>query len=79
MSTHRKSIPVKAYRSYQRAIAANDGEPIVRFGDLYIVGADQFTEVALLEKGTQVAHVSMRHLRRLGNANWAQPGEGGAA
>jgi hypothetical protein len=61
---------------------AQPGEPIVRVGDLYVVGMTSTTdEIAVLrhepsrfaERGcwTYAGHVNVGHLERLGNANWA--------
>lgn len=63
---------LKTYKRYGAAIKAAQGQPIVRVGNLYIVGVDSITEVALIcPKGGVAGNVTLRHLDRLGNANHA--------
>lgn len=79
---------MKAYRTFAAAIKANTNptDPILRVGDLYIVGAGNSTctEFAVIDPTQSkvrpdhldypiTGHVSISHLRRLGNANWATP------
>ena len=70
---------MKAYKRYSSAIKAADGNIILQVGDLYIVGADQHTPIDLIagdnaataNKRTITGTIILKHLDRLGNANWA--------
>jgi hypothetical protein len=69
---------MKAYRTYREARKAAAQHPIVRVGDIYIVGAKLenlgLDEISLIDGGGNlVANVILKHFNRLGNANWAEP------
>ena len=73
---------MKAFRTYSAAKKAANGQAIVKVGStgrnsLYIVGDFRsYSEIEIIEPdGAIRAHVTMDHLRRLGNANWAEKGE----
>lgn len=70
---------MKAYRRYSTAVKeAGPTGFIVRIGTasnaLYVPVSDS-EEIALISmtKKNQVGHVTVPHLQRLGNANWATP------
>jgi hypothetical protein len=69
---------LRTFKKLSTAAKAANGKPVVRFGDLYIVGDfASHTQIELMVPttiGTShhiVAHVGLGHLERLGNANWA--------
>ena len=73
---------MKAFKRLSAALKASNGNPILRVGDLYIVGdINELTSIDLMEtnpeKGsaTYSACVTCGHLDRLGNANWATAGK----
>lgn len=73
---------MKTFKRFSAALKASNGNPIIRVGDLYIVGdINELTSIDLMEtnpeKGSASysAHVTCGHLDRLGNANCATPRE----
>ncbi len=75
-----------AYRKFSTAVKKANGQPIIRVGGgspLYIVAEKELgslTEIAVLAPYSEkmhssaiVGHVTVAHLNRLGNANWATP------
>jgi len=67
---------MKVYKRYSAAKKAANGEPIIRVGDVYLVGvtknAGHCTEIAIMSgEGRITGTVTARNLDRLGNANWA--------
>jgi hypothetical protein len=53
-----------------------EGKQIIKVGNLYLTGADDLTEIAILnDKGQYRGNVIVKHLQRLGNANWAVAGD----
>jgi hypothetical protein len=76
---------MRAFKRYGSAVKANtDGAPIIKVGGIYlvfdpgeIVNAET-TELAVLRRCDRRSYqysgqVTVRHLTRLGNANWAEP------
>lgn len=68
---------MKAFKSYNRAKKAANGQPVLRVGDLFIVGATRensaVEEICLINvNGAITGSVTFRHLDRLGNANHAE-------
>jgi len=65
---------MKAYKKFSTAQKNSEGKLIVRVGDLYVVGDfKSYTGIAALNTdGTVLGHVTVKHLQRLGNANWAK-------
>ena len=64
-------------KRYSAAVKLAQGAPIVRLGmgkdALYIVGMHALDEVSVIDsEGTIAGNVTLRHLQRLGNANWAE-------
>ena len=68
-------MAVKMLKQYCRARKVQDGCDIVQVGRHYIVGAiDDLTSINIIDKdGNQTGKVTVGHLKRLGNANWARP------
>jgi hypothetical protein len=68
-------MTVKMLKQYRRAREAQGGCDIVQVGRHYVVGAiDDLTSINIINKdGHQKGTVTVRHLKRLGNANWARP------
>lgn len=66
---------MKSFKRLSTAQKHSGGNPIVRVGNLYMVGDIQpLTEIALLSPdGYYAGHVTAHHLDRLGNANHAEP------
>lgn len=64
---------MKTFKTYGRAVKASNGQPIIRIGwHLYVVGIRSLDEVSLIASDNRITgHVTMAHLDRLGNANWA--------
>lgn len=64
---------MKTFKRYSAALKHADGKPVLRLAhNLYIVGLDDHQSIELLDaKGHIVGQVTLRHLQRLGNANWA--------
>lgn len=80
-----ESEMLKTYRKISTAIKAANGQPIIKVSGakgkaIYIVGCREFDEIAVLGTDTSkpskpvvyAGHVSVGHLNRLGNANWAK-------
>lgn len=73
-----KQHRIQAYRSLETALQRCNGGPILRVGDLYLVGngadgLEAYERIELLgERGRVAALVTPRHLDRLGNANHAR-------
>ena len=66
-------MKLRTYKTLLNADKAANGKPILRIGDLYIVGIDEFTVIDLInEAGTTSATLTCKHFNRLGNANWAK-------
>lgn len=70
-------METKTYKSYAAAVRANKANSksvIVRVGDIYVVGEfHSTTEVAVInDYGNITGHVTLQHLERLGNANYAE-------
>lgn len=66
----------EAYRKYSTAQKNADGQPVARIGDLYIAGVSSVDEVSVIATdGAITAHVTLAHLDRLGNANYAIIGQ----
>jgi hypothetical protein len=68
---------MKSYKTYGAAKKAAGQNPIVKIGDLYIVGTTLegcgLDEIQLIDTNRHiVGNITMRHLNRLGNANWAE-------
>lgn len=67
---------LKTYKTYSAAQEAANGKPILRIGQaLHIVGCDDLglTEIAIISpSGSVSGHITMRHLNRLGNGNYAK-------
>jgi hypothetical protein len=73
-------MKTKVFKTYDGAKKASSGLPILRVGNLYIIGMKSLDEVTLIDsKGTHCGNVTMKHLNRLGNANWATSGDNRAA
>lgn len=68
---------MKVYKTFGKAKVEAGNRPIIRLGKFYFVGCSAFTECSLIDQKTGVVcgHVSMKHLNRLGNANWAEAKE----
>lgn len=67
----------KIYKTWNRAYKAARNRPILRVGDVWLVGdVTRLTEVSILDQGHYVGQISMAHLVRLGNADHAEPGPG---
>lgn len=81
---------MKAFKKFSSAEKANRGteNPILKAGEFYLVfeaGDDlapaELSEFAVLRSRNgnksyaYVGQVTVRHLERLGNANWAEKGE----
>jgi hypothetical protein len=74
---------MKIFRRYSAAVKAADGLPVIEISGgkdrLFIVvegdlTAVKLTEVGLLtNKGAQAGRITMGHLDRLGNGNYATP------
>ena len=64
---------MKAFKRHSAAVKAANGRPIIRVGDLHIVGdITSTTEISVqLHDGPVVGFVNAGHLERLGNANHA--------
>ena len=74
----------KVFKKYNTAKEAAGGLPVIRIGDLYIAPTETdligfgLTSVDIIEPSNRIGStVTMRHLDRLGNANWATPRENG--
>ena len=70
------SETLKVFKRYSAARKAAASEPIIKVGDLFIVGVTEangyLTEISLISgSGTITGSVTARHLDRLGNANHA--------
>ena len=65
---------MKAYKRFSTAQKNSEGKFIVRVGNLYVVGDfKSYTSIAILNTdGASLGHVTIKHLQRLGNANWAK-------
>lgn len=75
----------QTFRRFSAAKRAAQGRDIIRFADLYIVPGDGYLDavdsidvMTVIPEGRAAAggyevsgHVTPRHLKRLGNANWA--------
>jgi hypothetical protein len=64
---------VKTFKRYSSALKYANGKPVLSLaGKLYVVGLDDHTSIELTDaQGHIVGQVTLRHLQRLGNANWA--------
>ena len=70
---------MQAFKKYSSAVAANQpNRPIIRIDGLYIVLDYDHTQIELINQDPAISsighingQVSVRHLQRLGNANWA--------
>lgn len=66
----------KAFKKLSSARLHAEGKPVARVGDLYIVGVSGTDEAAVIATDGGISgHVTLLHLDRLGNANYAIPGE----
>lgn len=68
---------MKTYKRYSAAKKAANGEPIIRVGNLFLVGvtvADAYgVSIDLLNgKGQITGSITARHLDRIGNGNHAE-------
>jgi hypothetical protein len=63
----------EAFRKYSTAKAKAQGQTVVRVADVYLTGVTALDEITLLSPapGSGSAHITMRHLDRLGNGNYA--------
>lgn len=68
---------MKAHKKFSTAKKhCEPGKQIVKVGNLYLTGADDLTEIVVLTfKGQYDGNVIVKHLQRLGNANWAIAGD----
>jgi hypothetical protein len=68
-------MTVKVYSQYCRARKAQGEQDIIQVGSHYVVGlTGDLTSISVINKdGHQKGTVTVGHLKRLGNANWAQP------
>jgi len=65
---------MQAYRTYKTAKKHAAGKPVLKVGDLYIVGIERLTSIDLIrEDGTHTATITASKLDKLGNGNWAEP------
>jgi len=64
---------MQAFKKYSTAKAKANGKPIVKIGELYIIGINSSTQCQLIDTKIDIhsGHIGMKHLNRLGNANWA--------
>jgi hypothetical protein len=64
---------MKAYKRFSAAKTAAQGTPILRVSnELFIVGINSADSVSLISPTGQITgHVTLGHLDRLSNANWA--------
>jgi hypothetical protein len=66
----------EAYRKYSTAKKNAEGQPVIRVSDLYISGVSEIDEISVIApEGSITAHITMRHLDRLGNGNYAIAGQ----
>jgi hypothetical protein len=64
---------MKVFKSWTAAKKAAGDQPIIRIGKLLVVGATSTTEVAVINQaGPITGHITVGHLDRLGNGNWAK-------
>ena len=65
---------MKSYKRYGDAVRAAHGRPIIRIGKLHLVGdITELTSINLIAgSGTITGNITVGHLDRLGNANWAE-------
>jgi hypothetical protein len=63
----------ETFRKYGTAKKKADGLPVVRIADLYIAGVTAMDEITIFppDHDAGSAHITMRHLDRLGNGNHA--------
>ncbi len=65
----------KSFKKLSTAKAFAKGGPVLRVGDLYVSSDDavpSYTSVDLIATDGHISGtVTIRHLERLGNANWA--------
>jgi len=67
---------LKVHKRFSTARKQSTELPIIKVGNLYITGADDLTEIAILDnQGRYNGNVIPKHLKRLGNANWAIAGD----
>lgn len=76
-------MTIKVFKRYGIAKEQANGQPILRVGcgknTLYIVGLDSIDELCVLANdgnGAITGHITMKHLDRLGNGNWATAKDG---
>ena len=65
---------MKAYKKLSTAEKHANGKPIIKVGDLFIVGGiDRLTELAILSPDCFYGgYITAGHLNRLGNGNHAE-------
>lgn len=70
---------MKTFKRYSAAQKEANGQPIIRIGDVFVVGVKIETghcvEISIIDgvSGQITGSVTARHLDRLGNANHAEP------
>lgn len=76
---------MKLYKTFNTAVKnnKNKGKPIIKVGKAFVVfedgdGSVDLTEIAVIRGGSYTGNVNVRHLERLGNANWAEKGSPGS-
>lgn len=70
---------LQMFKKYSSAKKAAEGTPVVRISDVrdwreavYIAGASEVDEISVISAdGGITGHITMRHLDRLGNGNYA--------
>ncbi len=65
---------MRLYKTYGAAKRKAGGSPILAVGTHYLVGIDAFTGVSVVDtdNGHITGNIQLRHLDRLGNANYAK-------
>lgn len=67
----------KVYRTYARALRASGDKPFISVGNLYLVSMSgdlldiKLTSIEIQSNSGNAGNVTLGHLNRLGNANWA--------
>lgn len=66
---------MKTYKKYSTAKKYADGKPIIRIGhDLYIIGFNAMTEIALIDSNGIIGnYITVKKFSELGNGNYATP------